>query len=93
MLSAVIDISHHNTVSSFASARAAGVLGRIRKATQGASYTAPEFAGNRQRAAAAGLLFGAYHFGTAGDASARAEHLLAVAGKGALGQDVFIDRV
>lgn len=84
MLNAVIDISHHNTIGSFTSIREAGVLGLFHKATQGASYTDPEFAANRTRATAAGLLFGAYHFGTAGDAAAQAEHLLAVAGKDAL---------
>lgn len=35
----------------------------IQKAAQGTSFTDPTFAVNRQKAADAGLLFGAYHFG------------------------------
>jgi lysozyme len=84
MINAVIDISHHNKVSSFAKVKAAGILGVFHKATQGATYTDPTFSGNRKRIKDAGLLFGAYHFGTAGDADAQAEHLLAVAGPDAM---------
>ena len=84
MLNAVIDISHHNQVSSFDTVRQAGILGVFHKATQGPGYVDPTFAQNRTRILDAGLLFGAYHFGTAGDADAQAEHLLSVAGKDAL---------
>ena len=35
MLNAVVDISHHNTISSFDAARDAGICGVIHKATQG----------------------------------------------------------
>ncbi|RNF83083.1 glycoside hydrolase family 25 protein [Montanilutibacter psychrotolerans] len=84
MLNAVIDISHHNQISSFDTVRQAGILGVIHKATQGSAYVDPTFADNRKRIQDAGLLFGAYHFGTAGDADAQAERLLAVAGTDAL---------
>lgn len=84
MLNAVIDVSHHNTISSFAKAKQDGILGIIHKATQGATYTDPTFATNRKKIQDAGLLFGAYHFGTAGDASAQADLLLSVAGQDAL---------
>jgi lysozyme len=84
MLNAVIDISHHNQVSSFAKAKDAGVLGVIHKATQGTTFLDPTFKKNRKRIADAGLLFGAYHFGTAGDASAQADFLLSSVGDDAL---------
>lgn len=80
MLNAVVDISHHNKISSLAKASQAGVLGVIQKATQGASFKDPTFSTNRKRVTDAGLLFGAYHFGTAGDASAQADFFLAIAG-------------
>ena len=84
MINAVVDISHHNHVTSFAKVRQAGVLGVFHKATQGATYVDPTMAGNRKKILAADLLFGAYHFGTAGDATAQAEHVLSVAGPNAL---------
>ncbi len=79
MLDAVIDVSHHNQVASFEALRGAGVLGVIHKATQGAGYVDPTFAANRRRAQEAGLLFGAYHFGTGGRIAAQIEHFLTVA--------------
>ncbi len=84
MLNAVIDVSHHNKVSSFAPAAQAGVLGVIQKATQGFTFKDPTYAGNMKKAAAAGLLFGAYHFGTAGDPVAQAEFFLSAAGDAGL---------
>jgi len=80
MINAVIDISHHNRVASFAKARDAGILGVIHKATQGVGYTDPTFAGTRRKIEDAGLLFGAYHFGTAGDPIAQADYFLSKAG-------------
>lgn len=64
---AVIDISHHNGDVDLQQAKTAGVVGIIQKATQGTSYIDPTFARNRSRAAGAGLLFGAYHFGVGAD--------------------------
>lgn len=80
MLNAVIDISHHNTVTNIKKVQEAGILGVIHKATQGITYKDPTFAANRKRIEDAGLLFGAYHFGTAGDANAQADYFLSVAG-------------
>lgn len=76
MINAVIDISHHNRVDSFAKVRAAGVRAVIHKATQGARFVDPTYQAHRDQAVAAGLLFGAYHFGVAGDAREQAEHFL-----------------
>jgi len=81
MINAVIDISHHNKVTSFSKARSAGVLGVIQKATQGVSYRDPTFDSTRKKVEDAGLLFGAYHFGTAGDPVAQADYFLSKAGQ------------
>lgn len=80
MINAVIDTSHHNRVSSFAKAKAAGILGVIQKATQGTGYCDPTFASTRKKVEDAGLMFGAYHFGTGGDAIAQADCFLSKAG-------------
>ncbi len=81
MLDTIIDLSHHNSVSDLSALKAAGVQGIIHKATQGAGYSDPQYAPRRQAITAAGMLFGAYHFGTGGDAEGQAEHFVAVAGK------------
>jgi hypothetical protein len=59
----VVDISHWNTITSWPSIKAAGVIGVIHKATEGAAYKDVNYL---QRAAPAyknGFLWGAYHFG------------------------------
>lgn len=84
MLNSIIDISHHNTITDISKAKAAGILGVIHKATQGATYKDPTLSANKKKITDAGLLFGAYHFGTAGDASAQADFFLSVAGKDTL---------
>lgn len=50
----------------------------IQKAAQGTSFTDPTFAVNRQKAADAGLLFGAYHFGVGADGVDQADFFLKV---------------
>lgn len=84
MINAIIDISHHNRVTSFVDIKNAGIFAIIHKATQGIRFVDPDFAENRKKALAAGLRVGAYHFGVAGDADAQAEHFLSVAGKDSL---------
>lgn len=64
-LDAVIDISHSTNVSDFALARArSDIHGVIHKASEGGDWRDPLYAKRRQAAEAAGLLWGAYHFGT-----------------------------
>ncbi len=76
----VFDISHFNGRVDFAAAHAAGQRGVIHKATEGTGYVDPMFHSNRGAATAAGLLFGAYHFGTGDDPIAQAEHFLGTTG-------------
>lgn len=68
MIDAVIDISHFQGAPDFASVRAAGIVGVIHKATQGTRGSDATYSEGRSAIAQAGLLFGAYHFGT-GDAT------------------------
>lgn len=75
----VVDLSHHNTVTSFERLYAAGVRGVIHKATQGINDVDPTYKERRQAALNAGLLWGAYHFADCSDAVAQVRHFLTVA--------------
>ena len=75
-LDAIIDLSHHNGPVNLRLAGASGIAGVIHKATQGVTGVDPMLKTNRAKAETAGLLFGAYHFGTADDPAAQAEHFL-----------------
>ena len=79
-LNAVVDISHHNGNVDLGLAKADGIIGVIHKATQGATGVDPMYQTNRAKAAAAGLLWGAYHFATGDDAVAQAQHFLEIVG-------------
>ena len=72
----IIDLSHHNGDVDLQKAKAGGIAGIIHKATQGLTYVDPMFAANRKKAADAGLLFGAYHFGTGADGAQQADFFL-----------------
>jgi lysozyme len=63
-LDAVIDISHGVQVSDFRAVRRSGMLAVIHKATEGGDWTDRSYAERRPEAERAGLLWGAYHFGT-----------------------------
>lgn len=78
MINSVIDISHHNGEVDLAKAMVDGIAGVIHKATQGVGFKDSAYAANRQKAKAAGLLWGAYHFGDASDPVAQADHFLDV---------------
>src|SRR6476659_7577526 len=74
----VIDISHHNGTVDFQKASQNGIVGVIHKATQGQTNVDPTFKGNRTKGQAAGLLWGAYHFGTGSDGVKQADQFLNV---------------
>jgi lysozyme len=77
-LNVVIDLSHYNTVTSFSDVKLGGVVGVIHKATQGTNWTDSTYAIRKQQAQAAGLWWGAYHFGTNSDGAAQAQYFLSV---------------
>lgn len=64
----------------FRRARAAGMIGVIYKASQGATYRDPTYQKSRRAAKDAGLLWGAYHFGTAAAVDAQISNFLLAAG-------------
>lgn len=72
----VIDLYHGNEVSSFAAARASGILGVIHKATTGGTGRDDLYDERRKAAEAAGLLWGAYHWGTGADPKKQVENFL-----------------
>lgn len=73
---AVIDISHYNGTIDLKNAQQSGILGIIHKATQGSSFTDPNYQNNFQQAQALGLLWGAYHFGNGDDGVTQADFFL-----------------
>lgn len=75
-LNAVIDLSHFNTVTSFAEIKSAGIVGIIHKATEATNWSDSTYAARKTQALAAGLWWGAYHFGTNADGAAQAEYFL-----------------
>jgi GH25 family lysozyme M1 (1,4-beta-N-acetylmuramidase) len=79
-LNAVIDLSHYQGAVDLNPASGDGILGVIHKATQGTHYADPLYIANRANAAAASLLWGAYHFGVGGDGVGQADHFLNVVG-------------
>lgn len=81
-INVVVDISHHNGNIDLTKAQAAGLVGVIHKATQSTSMLDNMYGTNRQKAEAAGLLWGAYHFGTKGDGAAQADFFLSKANAG-----------
>jgi len=72
----VIDLSHHNTVTDWDAIAAAGIRGVIHKATEDVGFKDSQYAGRRQAALNAGLLWGAYHFLRPGNMQAQARFFL-----------------
>jgi lysozyme len=84
----IVDLSHNNPSVDLTRAQAAGILGVIHKATQGTGFSDPAYSARRDQAKAAGLLWGAYHFATGGDAVAQARFFLRTANLSP--QDLFV---
>ena len=72
----VIDLYHYDGVTSFHEAKVAGVLGVIHKASTGRSGRDDQYAVRREAAKDAGLLWGAYHWGTAAPSAEQVENFL-----------------
>jgi len=75
-LNTIVDLSHHNNIVNLNKAKDDGITCVLHKATQGTLNTDPNYKTNSAKAKDAGLLWGAYHFGTASDGVAQAEHFL-----------------
>jgi GH25 family lysozyme M1 (1,4-beta-N-acetylmuramidase) len=72
----VVDIYHGDRVTSFKKAHDAGLVGVIHKATTGATGRDSQYSDRRKPALDAGLLWGAYHWGTAADVDKQVANFL-----------------
>lgn len=73
----IVDISHFNSALDFQVAKTTGgIAGVFHKATQGLTFRDPTYEPHKQAAQSAGLLWGAYHFGTASDGVSQAQYFL-----------------
>ena len=79
MINAVVDVSHYQAPINFDTVAAQGIVGLFHKATEGTLEIDPSFRSRKPLALSAGLLWGAYHFGTNADGIAQAQHFLATA--------------
>jgi lysozyme len=79
-INVIVDISHHNGIVDLNKAQQAGIVGVIHKGTQGTTMFDKKYTPNRQKAQTAGLLWGAYHFGTKADGAAQADFFLSKIG-------------
>lgn len=77
-----IDVSHHQGTINWAQVAAAGKVFAWVKATEGVTYTDPNYTTNMTNGTTAGVVMGAYHFARPLSNSAvnEANHFLAVAG-------------
>lgn len=75
-LNVVIDLSHINAV------KGDGITGVIHKATEGLGYVDPKYHARRGQALAAGLCWGAYHFGASDYGAVQAQHFLSAVNLG-----------
>jgi lysozyme len=87
----IVDLSHHNASPNFVQAFAGGITGVLHKATEGLGFVDPEYAARRGPAQAAGLMWGAYHFGTGDDPVAQADHFLQTIGPDNAGMLLVLD--
>ena len=75
-LNCIIDLSHHNSVTDLAAAKAAGISNIIHKATEGASYVDGTYPDRRAAAQAQQIAWGCYHFGLANNIPQQVDHFL-----------------
>jgi len=82
MYAGIIDLSHNNAVE-LTAVQQAGFTAVIHKATEGATYQDPLYASRQAEARQLGLLWGAYHFGTAAAVAEQIANFMATANLGA----------
>lgn len=76
----VIDVSHYQRRIDWVRVAEAGIVLAFVKASEGAAWTDPDGAVNREGAERAGVLAVPYHFIDPGDPAAQARHFIASAG-------------
>jgi lysozyme len=75
----VVDLYQNDRVTSFQKAADSGIWGIIHKATTGATGKDAKYSSRREPAKAAGLLWGAYHWGTAANVAKQVDNFLKTA--------------
>lgn len=78
----ILDCYYNNDLPDLALAAKSGLIGVIHKCSEGLTFVDPAYAGRRTTVEGLGLLWGAYHFGRAGDPIAQADRFLALAKPG-----------
>jgi lysozyme len=81
-INVVVDLSHFNQVTDFNAVKGDGIVGVIHKATEGTNYIDPTYLSRKSEAQAAGLWWGAYHFGTGDDGALQADFFLSLVNPG-----------
>jgi lysozyme len=79
MIDTIIDIFHGDLTDLAKVQKQEGIVAVIHKATQGADFTDKSYSARKKAARDLGLLWGAYHFGTAANVEAQVEHFLSTA--------------
>ncbi len=74
----IVDMNHNDAVTNFADAARSGIVGIIHKASTGATGQDSAYITRKNAALAAGLLWGAYHWGTAADVDSQIANFLNV---------------
>jgi lysozyme len=78
----VVDLSHRGPANDYNAVKSDGIVDVIYKATQGTNYTDPTYVDQQRAAKAAGLRWGAYHFGDATDVDAQVKNFMNFASPG-----------
>jgi lysozyme len=79
MIDTIIDLYHKGHIDLAQVHEQDGIIAIIHKATQGAHRRDPSYTSRKKTAKDIGLLWGAYHFGTADDVEAQVDNFLSTA--------------
>lgn len=79
MIDTIIDIFHGDATDLAEVQNQDGIIAVIHKATQGTHFTDSSYSDRKKQAKTLGLLWGAYHFGTADNVEAQVDHFLSTA--------------
>ena len=71
-----VDLSHHDPASDYGKVKSAGIVGVIYKATEGTNSTDDTYVAQQHAAKAAGLKWGAYHFGHPGNIQGQIDNFM-----------------
>jgi lysozyme len=79
MIDTIIDIFHGDNIDLAKVQKEDGIIAVIHKATQGAHFVDSSYTSRKKTAKDLGLLWGAYHFGTADNVEEQVKHFCSIA--------------